>query len=33
MHEFRAAKRRASPEAVRALIEAVGKDLRELAAA
>ena len=33
MHEFRAARRRASPEAVRALIEAVGKDLRELAAA
>lgn len=33
MHEFRAAKRRASPEAVRALTEAVGKDLRELAAA
>ena len=33
MHEFRAVRRRASPEAVRALIEAVGKDLRELAAA
>ncbi|HEX5522180.1 MAG TPA: DNA polymerase III subunit delta [Pedococcus sp.] len=33
MHEFRAARRRASPEAVRALVEAVGKDLRELAAA
>jgi DNA polymerase-3 subunit delta len=33
MHEFRAARRRATPEAVRALIEAVGKDLRELSAA
>jgi DNA polymerase-3 subunit delta len=32
-HEFRAARRRATPEAVRALIEAVGKDLRELSAA
>jgi DNA polymerase III subunit delta len=33
MHEFRRAGRRATPDAVRALIEAVGKDLRELAAA
>jgi DNA polymerase-3 subunit delta len=33
MHEFRAAGRRATPDAVRALIEAVGKDVRELAAA
>jgi DNA polymerase-3 subunit delta len=33
MHEFRRAGRKATPEAVRALIEAVGKDLRELAAA
>ena len=32
MHEFRAARRRATPEAVRALVEAVGKDLRELSA-
>jgi DNA polymerase-3 subunit delta len=32
-NEFRAARRRATPEAVRALIEAVGKDLRELSAA
>ncbi len=32
-HEFRAAGRRATPDAVRALIEAVGKDLRELSAA
>ena len=32
-HEFRAAGRRATPDAVRALIEAVGKDVRELAAA
>jgi DNA polymerase-3 subunit delta len=32
-HEFRAARRRATPDAVRALIEAVGKDLRELSAA
>ncbi len=32
-HEFRAAKRKATPEAVRALIEAVGKDLHELSAA
>ena len=33
MHEFRRAKRRATPDAVRALVEAVGKDVRELAAA
>jgi DNA polymerase-3 subunit delta len=33
MHEFRRAGRRATPDAVRALIEAVGKDVRELAAA
>jgi DNA polymerase-3 subunit delta len=32
-HEFRAARRKATPDAVRALIEAVGKDVRELAAA
>ena len=32
-HEFRRAGRKASPDAVRALIEAVGKDVRELAAA
>lgn len=32
-HEFRAAGRRATPDAVRALIEAVGKDVRELASA
>lgn len=32
-HEFRRAGRRATPDAVRALIEAVGKDVRELAAA
>lgn len=32
-HEFRAARRRATPEAVQALVEAVGKDVRELAAA
>src|SRR5690606_11371324 len=31
--ELRAAGRRAHPEAVRALVEAVGSDLRELAAA
>ena len=33
MHEFRRGSRRATPEAVRALVEAVGKDVRELAAA
>lgn len=33
LNEFRIARRRATPEAVRALREAVGKDLRELAAA
>ena len=33
MNEFRAARRRATPEAVRALVEAVGRDLRELSAA
>jgi DNA polymerase-3 subunit delta len=33
MHEFRRARRKATPDAVRALVEAVGKDLRELAAA
>ncbi|QGN59324.1 DNA polymerase III subunit delta [Nostocoides sp. HKS02] len=33
MHEFRRARRKATPDAVRALIEAVGKDVRELAAA
>lgn len=32
-HEFRAARRRATPEAVHALVEAIGTDLRELAAA
>lgn len=32
-HEFRRARRRATGEAVQALVEAVGKDLRELAAA
>ena len=32
-HEFRSAGRRATPEAVRALVEAVGKDVAELAAA
>ncbi len=32
-HEFRQARRRASPEAVRALLEAVGRDVAELAAA
>ena len=32
-HEFRRAGRKASPDAVRALVEAVGKDVRELAAA
>ncbi|WP_179464195.1 DNA polymerase III subunit delta [Janibacter alkaliphilus] len=32
-NEFRAARRRATPEAVQALVEAVGKDVRELAAA
>ncbi len=32
-HEFRRAGRRATPEAVQALVEALGKDLRELAAA
>jgi len=32
-HEFRAAGRKVTPEAVRALIEAVGKDLRELTSA
>ncbi len=32
-HEFRAARRRVTPEAVAALVDAVGKDLRELAAA
>ncbi len=32
-HEFRRAGRKVTPEAVQALIEAVGKDLRELAAA
>ena len=31
MHEFRRAGRRATPDAVRALIEAIGKDVRELA--
>ncbi|HSF27198.1 MAG TPA: DNA polymerase III subunit delta [Actinomycetes bacterium] len=31
--EFRAARRRVTPEAVRALVDAVGSDLRELAAA
>lgn len=33
LHEFRRAGRKASPDAVRALVEAVGKDVRELAAA
>ena len=33
MHEFRRAGRRATPDAVRALIEANGKDVRELASA
>ncbi|WP_406831344.1 DNA polymerase III subunit delta [Pedococcus sp. KACC 23699] len=33
VHEFRRAGRKATPDAVRALIEAVGKDVRELAAA
>ena len=33
MHEFRRAGRRATPDAVRALIEAIGKDVRELASA
>jgi len=33
VHEFRRAGRRATPDAVRALVEAVGKDVRELAAA
>ncbi len=33
MNEFRAARRRATPDAVRALVEAVGKDVSELAAA
>ena len=33
VHEFRRAGRRATPDAVRALLEAVGRDLRELAAA
>jgi DNA polymerase III subunit delta len=33
MHEFRQAHRRATAEAVRALVEAVGKDVRELSAA
>lgn len=32
-HEFRRARRKATPEAVHALVEAVGKDVRELAAA
>ncbi|GGL26455.1 DNA polymerase III subunit delta [Phycicoccus endophyticus] len=32
-HEFRRARRKATGEAVRALVEAVGKDVRELAAA
>ena len=32
-NEFRAARRKVTPEAVRALVEAVGKDLAELAAA
>jgi DNA polymerase-3 subunit delta len=31
-HEFRSARRKVSPDAVRALVEAVGSDLRELAA-
>ena len=33
MHEFRRAGRRVTPDAVRALIEAIGKDVRELASA
>ncbi|MFN8044793.1 MAG: DNA polymerase III subunit delta [Dermatophilaceae bacterium] len=33
MHEFRRARRKATGEAVQALVDAVGKDLRELAAA
>ncbi len=33
MHEFRSAGRRVTPGAVRALVEAVGRDLRELASA
>ena len=33
VHEFRRAGRRATPDAVRALVEAVGRDVRELAAA
>lgn len=33
MHEFRRARRKATSEAVHALVEAVGKDVRELAAA
>jgi DNA polymerase-3 subunit delta len=33
MHEFRRARRKATSEGVQALVEAVGKDLRELAAA
>lgn len=33
VHEFRRAGRKASPDGVRALVEAVGKDIRELAAA
>ncbi|HEV7196974.1 MAG TPA: DNA polymerase III subunit delta [Pedococcus sp.] len=32
-HEFRRARRKVTPDAVRALVEAVGKDVRELAAA
>ena len=32
-HEFRRARRKATAEAVHALVEAVGKDVRELAAA
>ncbi|CAM3941431.1 DNA polymerase III subunit delta [Janibacter anophelis] len=32
-HEFRRARRKAEPEAVQALVEAVGKDVRELASA
>lgn len=33
LHEFRRARRKATPEAIRALVEAVGKDVRELASA
>lgn len=33
MHEFRSQGRKATPDAVRALVQAVGKDVRELAAA